>query len=110
MLELDTELLEAELEVLKEEAEWMLAQGFGTRVHHSDVLVFDADGPIENEQRFADECVRHKTLDLLGDLALVGCRLVGHVVGHRSGHRLNAQLVRALLQENQITPARPAAA
>jgi UDP-3-O-acyl-N-acetylglucosamine deacetylase len=49
--------------------------------------------------RFRDECVRHKALDLIGDLALADCDLVGHFVAHRSGHRLNADLVRALLSE-----------
>ena len=67
-----------------------------------DLLIFDNDGPIENELRFRDECVRHKALDLVGDLALAGCDLVGHVVAHRSGHRLNAELVRVLLKEEEM--------
>ena len=41
-------------------------------------------------------------LDLVGDLALAGCDLVGHFVAHRSGHRLNAELVRVLLQEGDL--------
>jgi hypothetical protein len=61
-----------------------------------DLLVFDERGPVDNPLRFADECVRHKTLDLVGDLALAGCDLIGHVVAHCSGHRLNAELVAAL--------------
>ncbi len=44
----------------------------------------------------------HKALDLLGDLALTGCDIVGHVIAHRSGHRLNAELVRALLIEEEV--------
>ncbi len=52
--------------------------------------------------RFRDECVRHKALDLVGDLALAGCDLVGHFVAHRSGHRLNAELVRVLLTEGEM--------
>ena len=67
-----------------------------------DLLIFDGDGPIDNELRFRDECVRHKALDLVGDLALAGCDLVGHFVAHRSGHRLNAELVRVLLQEGDM--------
>jgi len=72
------------------------------RVSASDVLVFDGNGPIDNQLRFRDECVRHKTLDLIGDLALSGCDIVGHIVAHRSGHRLNAELVRILLAEGSI--------
>lgn len=83
--------------MLKSEADWLLAQGLGTRATLQDLLVFDADGPIDNQLRFRDECVRHKALDLVGDLALAGCDLVGHFVAYRSGHRLNAELVRILL-------------
>ncbi len=88
--------------VLKEEAEWLVARGLGQRATYQNLLVFDHDGPVENELRFRDECVRHKTLDLVGDLALAGCDLVGHFIAHRSGHRLNADLVRALLTEEEV--------
>ena len=54
------------------------------------------------ELRFKDECVRHKTLDLIGDLALAGCDVAGQITAHRSGHRLNADLVRALLSEGEV--------
>ncbi len=89
--------------MLEEEAQWMLAHGLGKRTTYQNLLVFDKDGPIQNQLRFRDECVRHKALDLLGDLALTGCDIVGHVIAHRSGHRLNAELVRALLNEEEIT-------
>jgi UDP-3-O-acyl-N-acetylglucosamine deacetylase len=65
------------------------------------LLVFDATGPIDNELRFRDECARHKILDLVGDFALAGCDVIGHIVAHRSGHRLNAEMVRVLLQEGE---------
>jgi UDP-3-O-acyl-N-acetylglucosamine deacetylase len=74
----------------------------GARATFRDLLVFGEEGPIDNELRFQDECVRHKTLDLIGDLALVGCDVVGQITAHRSGHRLNADLVRALLSEGEI--------
>ena len=92
--------------MLQEEAQWLVQRGLGTRATYQDLLVFDQDGPIENELRFEDECVRHKTLDLVGDLALAGCDVVGHIVAHRSGHRLNAELVRALLNEEEIIEGR----
>lgn len=88
--------------MLKSEADWLLAQGLGQRATLQDLLVFDAHGPIENELRYHDECVRHKTLDLLGDLALAQCDFVGHFIAYRSGHRLNADLVRALLTEAEM--------
>ena len=92
--------------VLQEEAEWLVSQGLGKRATHQNLLVFDKDGPVDNELRFRDECVRHKALDLVGDLALAGCDLVGHFIAHRSGHRLNAELVRALLNEEEIVESR----
>jgi UDP-3-O-acyl N-acetylglucosamine deacetylase len=85
--------------LLKAETDWLLAQGLGTRATPKDLLIFGPDGPIDNALRFRDECARHKALDLVGDLALAGCDLVGHFVANRSGHRLNAELVRALLSE-----------
>jgi UDP-3-O-acyl N-acetylglucosamine deacetylase len=87
--------------LLKEEAEWLRSQGLASRVTPRDVLVFDADGPIENATRFPDECVRHKILDLIGDLALAGCDIHGQIVAHCCGHRLHAELARVLLTEGE---------
>ena len=92
--------------MLKSEADWLLAQGLGSRVTTQDLLIFDAAGPIDNPLRFHDECVRHKALDLVGDLALAGCDLIGHFVAYRSGHRLNADLVRMLLTEGEVVGGR----
>lgn len=83
--------------LLRQEAEALLAQGMGLRARPEDLLVFDADGPIDNRLRFPEECARHKLLDLIGDLALAGCRVVGEFIAFRSGHRLNAELVQMLL-------------
>ena len=96
------ELAAARTFILKSEADWLRQQGLGSRVTFDDLLVFDEAGPCNNPLRFEDECVRHKTLDLLGDLALAGCDLVGQVIAYRSGHRLNAELVKALLSEGQV--------
>ena len=53
----------------------------------------------EDGLRFRDEFVRHKVLDAVGDLYLLGCCLIGEFTGHKSGHRLNNLLLRALLAE-----------
>lgn len=86
-----TFLLEAEANALRE-------AGIGRRTTEADLLIFGATGVIGNELRYADECVRHKILDMLGDLALLGHDIAGHVVAHRSGHQLNAALVRKLIE------------
>ncbi len=93
------ELASARTFILKREADWLRNQGLGERVTWSDLLVFDDTGPVGNSLRFPDECVRHKALDLVGDLALAGCDIEGRVVAYRSGHRLNAELVQTLLCE-----------
>ncbi|HKA08376.1 MAG TPA: UDP-3-O-acyl-N-acetylglucosamine deacetylase, partial [Gemmataceae bacterium] len=54
-----------------------------------------------------DEPARHKILDLVGDLALCGFDLVGHVVAYRSGHPLNVELARALTRVYQIAQREP---
>ncbi|MEX0612356.1 MAG: UDP-3-O-acyl-N-acetylglucosamine deacetylase [Pirellulales bacterium] len=81
-----------------EVAQAMLAEGRGQRVTPRDLLIFGAHGPIDNTLRFPDECVRHKLLDVVGDLALTGCEIVGHVVAYRCGHQLHAELAKRLLE------------
>jgi UDP-3-O-acyl N-acetylglucosamine deacetylase len=85
--------------LLEEEALELKQQGLGSRTVVSDLLVFGPRGPIENQLRFANEPARHKVLDILGDLALLGQDICGHVVAYRSGHPLNVELVRALSKQ-----------
>lgn len=82
--------------MLEIEADALRAQGLGQRATPKDLLVFGNRGPIDNQLRFPDECVRHKLLDLVGDLALFGGDLIGRFHAYRSGHRLNAEMVTAL--------------
>ncbi len=87
--------------VLAHEADELRAAGLGTHLGYDDILVFGDAGPIENRLRFPDECVRHKVLDLLGDLTLFGRPLVGRVYARRSGHSLNHAIVRALRSQEE---------
>ncbi len=93
------EIAPARTFVTEQEAEQLRAAGLGTHLSYQDVLVIGADGPIENEYRFPDECVRHKVLDLIGDLMLLGGFLVGRIYARKSGHALNHELVRRLLEQ-----------
>lgn len=93
------ELASARTFIMQDEADWLRQRGLGARVTPKDLLIFNLEGLVDNELRFENECVRHKTLDLLGDLALAGCDLVGQVIAYKSGHRLNAELVKILLTE-----------
>lgn len=84
--------------LLENEAKALRQAGIGARTTESDLLIFGPEGVIGNELRYPDECVRHKILDMVGDLALLSKDLSGHVVAHRSGHQLNAELVRKLIE------------
>jgi UDP-3-O-[3-hydroxymyristoyl] N-acetylglucosamine deacetylase/3-hydroxyacyl-[acyl-carrier-protein] dehydratase len=87
--------------LLEPEAREFQARGLGAHITPADLLVIDADGPIKNAYRFPNECVRHKIVDLIGDLMLVGRPVVGRVVAYKSGHALNQQLVRKLYEAVQ---------
>lgn len=103
------ELAFARTFVLESEVAALKAQGYGTRVTPRDLLVFGEKGVIDNELRADEECVRHKILDCIGDFALIGCDLSGHVSASRSGHRLNRELVRRIVEQTAGGRAEPAA-
>jgi UDP-3-O-acyl N-acetylglucosamine deacetylase len=92
------ELAECRTFILESEADELRRQGLGARTTAADLLVFGPRGPIDNRLRHANEPARHKVLDLVGDLSLLGADLCGHIVAYRSGHPLNVELVRALHQ------------
>jgi UDP-3-O-[3-hydroxymyristoyl] N-acetylglucosamine deacetylase len=52
--------------------------------------------------RFPDECCRHKALDLIGDLALIGSPLLGHVIAERAGHAMHAALVSKIMSDPSL--------
>ena len=72
--------------ILESEAEELRRQGLGSRTTPADLLVFGPRGPIDNRLRYANEPARHKVLDIVGDLALLGVDLCGHITAYRSGH------------------------
>lgn len=98
------ELAPARTFCLKEEAQFLLSQGFGKGANVDNTLVFDKGRPIDNTLRFENEACRHKMMDLLGDLFLSGRFIKGHVIAIRSGHALNLELVRKLIMENKDLP------
>lgn len=81
---------------VQELQERQLAQGGSLE---NSVVVDDTKVLNEGGLRYPDEFVRHKILDAVGDLYLLGYQLVGAFVGHKSGHTLNNRLIQTLLQE-----------
>lgn len=81
------------------EIDHLRSMGYGKLLTYEDILVFGPDGVIQNTLRFPDEPVRHKMLDLIGDLVLLNRDLRGRIVAVRSGHKLNQALVRKLREK-----------
>jgi UDP-3-O-[3-hydroxymyristoyl] N-acetylglucosamine deacetylase/3-hydroxyacyl-[acyl-carrier-protein] dehydratase len=81
------------------------ARGLALGADFENTIALTEDGIAEGiELRFEDEFVRHKIIDVVGDLALVGCRIMAHVVAERPSHRGNVMLARRL-RRLQFRPA-----
>ena len=93
--------------VLEDEAHDLQRRGIGRHLKPKELLVFGRRGPIDNRLRKTDEPARHKILDIVGDLALCGFDLAGHVVACRSGHELNVALARTLGNAVRCATRRP---
>ncbi|MCU0651609.1 MAG: UDP-3-O-acyl-N-acetylglucosamine deacetylase [Candidatus Omnitrophica bacterium] len=84
---------------LEEEAGELQKHGVGLGANYDNTLVVGKQGVIKNKMRFENEFVRHKILDLLGDLYLVGYPLKAHIIAIKSGHSLNLKLVKKIEQQ-----------
>jgi len=96
-----SQLAPARTFVFEDEARELRARGLGEHLTPKDLLVISGKGPIDNEFRFVDECARHKVLDLIGDLSLIGRPVRGRIVACKSGHALNHLLARRLLEQDE---------
>ncbi|MBC8318030.1 MAG: UDP-3-O-acyl-N-acetylglucosamine deacetylase [Desulfobulbaceae bacterium] len=80
------------------EVEYMRQNGKALGGSLDNAVVVDQDGVLNVEGlRFSDEFVRHKILDLIGDLALLGCPVLGHVIASKAGHTQHFQLMKAIV-------------
>ncbi len=80
------------------EVEMMRQRGLALGGSLDNAIVLGESGVL-NTLRFDDECVRHKILDCIGDLALVGYPIIGHVVVERGGHALHTSLAAAIVAQ-----------
>lgn len=80
------------------EVEWLRQNGLALGGSLENAIVIGDTGVL-NALRFEDEFVRHKILDVVGDLALVGYPVIGHIVAHRAGHALHTALAAEILKE-----------
>jgi UDP-3-O-[3-hydroxymyristoyl] N-acetylglucosamine deacetylase/3-hydroxyacyl-[acyl-carrier-protein] dehydratase len=96
------EIAPARTFVMKDDVERLRAMGLIQGGTLRNAIVFTDDGIMNEEKlRFPDECVRHKILDLIGDLSLLGSPIRGHVHAVRSGHAANVRFVRKLWEIHQ---------
>jgi len=81
------------------EAEAMRQQGLIRGASQENAIVLTRDALMNPPLRFLDEFVRHKVLDLIGDLALLGKQILGNVVADRAGHAMHTALVSRILRD-----------
>lgn len=81
------------------EVEMLRQKGLALGGSLDNAIVLGETGVLNNALRFDDEFVRHKILDAIGDLALVGYPVIGHLVAHRAGHALHTAFASKILEE-----------
>ncbi|HVT58697.1 MAG TPA: UDP-3-O-acyl-N-acetylglucosamine deacetylase [Thermoanaerobaculia bacterium] len=94
----ERELAPARTFALMSDVERLHRRGLGLGGDADNCVIFGLDGPTNTALRFADEPVRHKALDVIGDLALAGGPLWAHVEVERGGHQVHFSLLEALRQ------------
>lgn len=99
---LEREISEARTFGFLKDVEMLKASGLALGGSHENAIVIDENG-IMNEEglRYPDELVRHKVLDSLGDLYLMGAPLIGHFISSKGGHSLTHKLVTKLLSDTE---------
>ena len=81
------------------EVEMLRQKGLALGGSLDNAIVLGETGVLNNALRFEDEFVRHKILDVIGDLSLVGYPVIGHLVAHRGGHALHTAFAARILEE-----------
>ena len=86
---------------LEHEAEELKKKGLGKGANYVNTLVIGSKGVKENKVRFENEFARHKILDIIGDLYLLGIPIRGRVVAVKSGHTLNLELLKKIATQRK---------
>jgi UDP-3-O-[3-hydroxymyristoyl] N-acetylglucosamine deacetylase/3-hydroxyacyl-[acyl-carrier-protein] dehydratase len=105
-VDVDSEVFKSEIAsartfCLESEAAELQRQGLGRGANYENTLVVGKNGVIKNKLRYPDEFIRHKILDLMGDLYLIGCPLKGHIIALKSGHSLNLKIARKINEQKE---------
>ncbi len=86
----------------KNEEQRMRNMGLIRGASLENVIALTPTGVLNGPLRFEDEFVRHKVLDLIGDLALLGKQIIGRVVAERAGHAMHTALVSRILRDSSV--------
>jgi UDP-3-O-[3-hydroxymyristoyl] N-acetylglucosamine deacetylase len=112
----DSEIASARTFGFKEDEQKLRGMGLIRGVSEESAIIVTRNGVQNGPLRFEDEFVRHKVLDLIGDLALAGHQILGRVVAERAGHAMHTALVSRLLRDRSacalvtLAPAKTASA
>lgn len=98
----EREIAEARTFCMEEEVARLRSQGLGKGANYQNTLVLGQKGVIKSSLRFNNEFARHKILDLIGDLYLLGLPLKGHIIGVRSGHPINIRLLQKIRLQEEL--------
>ena len=84
------------------EVEALRSRGLARGGSLQNAVVLDETGILSGPLRFRDEFVRHKVLDLIGDLALLGRQVLGTVIADRAGHAMHTALVSRIMRDGSL--------
>jgi UDP-3-O-[3-hydroxymyristoyl] N-acetylglucosamine deacetylase len=87
------------------DVQYLWSQGLALGGSLENAVVIGEEGVLNEALRFEDEMIRHKVLDLIGDLYLLGRPLRGKVTAYGAGHALHSQLVREILRQQRLAEA-----
>jgi UDP-3-O-[3-hydroxymyristoyl] N-acetylglucosamine deacetylase len=83
------------------DVEYLQSKGLALGGSLDNAVVLTEDGYLNDSLRFENECVRHKVLDLIGDLAVLGRPFTGHLIASKAGHALDISLARCILEQER---------
>ncbi|MFH1878612.1 MAG: UDP-3-O-acyl-N-acetylglucosamine deacetylase [Candidatus Omnitrophota bacterium] len=98
----EKEIAPARTFCLRREAEELLRSGIGQGANFENTLVMDDTGPLGTTLRYKNEPVRHKVLDLIGDLYMMGRPVIGRFIAEKSGHKVNSMMARKLYEKYML--------
>lgn len=95
------EILPARTFGFSKDLEAMRSQGLARGISLDNVLSFSEDGCMNESFRFENECVRHKILDIIGDMYLLGCPLHAHITAYKASHNLHINLLHQIMNNSE---------